>query len=51
MNNRAQDRPMKQDKQQKNGGQPDDKPTNPSPVAARFGIGRSSITHEAAILR
>ena len=42
---------MKQDEQQKNGGQPDDEPTNPSSAAARFGIGRSSITHEAAILR
>ena len=42
---------MKQDEQQKNDGQPDDEPTNPSPAAARFGIGRSSITHEAVILR
>jgi hypothetical protein len=42
---------MKQDEQQKNAGQPDDEPTKPSSVAAQFGIGRSIIAHEAAILR
>jgi hypothetical protein len=46
MNNRAQDRPMKHDEQQKNGGQPDDEPTNPSPAAARSDSALSIFVHE-----
>ena len=42
---------MKQDEQQKNGGQPDDEPTNPSPDAARFGIGTSRVLCQSAIFQ
>ena len=50
MNDRAQDRPVKQDEQQKNGGQPDEEPADPTSAATRSDSALSIFAHESDTL-